>query len=123
MKPPSALGAAGKALWKSIDEGLPNGVILDEREAAILEAAGIQADENVALSAQVKKEGRMINDKLHPAIAEARQGRLAVGRLLGQLNLPVEDDQPATTAAQRASKAATARWNRKENNARRRRSK
>jgi len=48
-------------------------------------------------------------DVINPSIAEARQGRLALGKLLGQLDLP----ESTRDAVMKAQRAADARWRRK----------
>ena len=87
------------------------GVELDEREQALLEAAAHQADAIAALEADVAERGHILDGArgarvVNPAVPEARQGRLALGRLLGGLDLP--DSQSLTGL--RAGKAARARW-------------
>lgn len=112
---PKTLGTAGKALWRSIVKALPESMELDERELAILTLAARQADDVAKLEALVKKAGPMAKGSagqpvLHPAVTEARMGRLAIDRLLGRLSLPAEDDAPRTEASRRAQRAARARW-------------
>ncbi len=84
---------AGAALVKSIVGGLPAGVELDERERAVLDLASAQADDIARLEADVKEHGTRIEGStgrpvLNPALIELRQSRLALGRLLAQLDLP-----------------------------------
>lgn len=118
MKAPSGLGAAGKALWKSITTGLDaDDFELDEREVEILKLAARQADDLTRLDAEVKRAGTMVPGSadqpvLNPALVEARQGRLALNRLLGQLGLPDAAGVPATASGRRAKHAADRRWNR-----------
>ena len=117
MKAPAGLGQRGKALWKSVTEGLPDGWELDERELAVLELAAGQADQLDALEAAIRRDGVTAVGsagqlRLNPAVAEARAARLAVGRLLGQLQLPDADAQPRSEAGRRGQRAARARWDR-----------
>ena len=119
MTAPRGLGNRGRALWRSIEGGLPEGWELDERERAILTLAARQADDLARLETAIRKGGAMVlgsagQPVVNPAIVEARQGRLAVGRLLGQLGLPDEDAEPRTEAGKRAQHAAQARWARRE---------
>jgi hypothetical protein len=103
--------SAGAALEQTIREALPPGVELDEREEALLSAAAHQADAIAALEKDIDARGHVVDSArggkvLNPAVPEARQGRLALGRLLGGLDLP----HSRSLTGLRASKAATARW-------------
>ena len=118
MKLPSGLGNAGRALWSSIAKGLPDDWELDEREAAYLTLAAHQADDLTRLETAIKRDGAMTKGSagqpvVNPALTEARQARLAIGRLLGQIELPDEDEEPRTEAGRRGQRAARARWDRK----------
>lgn len=115
MSAPSNLGPRGRALWKSVCEGLPDTWELDERETAILALAARQSDDLARLESAIKKHGTMVKGSagqsvLNPAIAEARQARMSIGRLLGQLALPDEESEPRTEASKRARDAANVRW-------------
>jgi hypothetical protein len=74
----------------AIRTGLPPGVELDEREEAILDLAARQAGNVAAAEADIRERGYLV-ERSHgqkvvtPSIAEARQSRLALGKLLGQL--------------------------------------
>ena len=106
--------SAGEALLASIVKGLPPGVELDEREIALLDVAASQADDIAALEADIAERGvrvpgsRAGHEVLNPAVSEVRQGRLALGKLLGALELP----ESASDASRGARKAAEARWKR-----------
>ena len=83
--PPAELVAA-------IRRGLPSGVDLDEREG-LLDLAGRQARDVAAKEAGVEQrdylvEGSRGQPVLNPSLAEARQARLALAKLLAQLELP-----------------------------------
>lgn len=116
MRQPSGLGRAGAALWKKVREALPPGWAYDERELALLAAACRQADDLGLLERAIKRDGAMaVGSKgqptVNPAIPEARQARVVLSRLLGELSLPVESEQkPQTAASRRAQRAADARW-------------
>jgi phage terminase small subunit len=128
VRPPQGLGPRGRALWNRVQRELreappadpenPERWELDQREIAHLTLACRQADDVARLEAVVKKDGTMVASSagqrvLHPAIAEARQGRLAISRLLGLLELPDAAQGPARSAStRRAQKAAGARWGR-----------
>ena len=113
-----SLGPRGRALWRSIVAGLPKGFELDEREEALLALAARQGDDVAKLEALVKRDGPMVvgsagQPVLHPAVAEIRQGRATISRLLGQLELPDAEEEPRTEAGRRAQRAARARWQRR----------
>jgi phage terminase small subunit len=126
MTVPKGLGNRGRALWRSVAKGLGEGWELDEREVAILTLAARQADDLANLEQAIKHDGAMSTGSqgqpvVNPAIVEARQARLAIGRLLGQLALPDEAQEPRTEAGKRGQRAARARWGRRDQIAARRR--
>jgi hypothetical protein len=105
---------------------LPDDAELDEREAAILAAACRQADDVAALEEAIAKQGVVVEGsqgqpRLSPLVTEARQGRLAVARLLGELDLADPDAEPRSAKWRRARHAADARWDAKDQLAERRR--
>lgn len=118
MTAPKGLGKRGRALWRSVVSGLPDDWEFDDREAALLGLAARQADDLALLEEAIASRGTFVSGSagqpvLNPAIGEARQARMAIGRLLGQLELPDgEEEQPRTAAGKRAQRAARARWDR-----------
>lgn len=113
--PPPGLASAGKRLWRAIVGDLAAGLELDERELAILAAAGRQADAVAALERSIARDGHMLRGaagqrRLNAAVTEARQGRVALARLLGELDLADAAQAPQTASSQRARKAANVRW-------------
>jgi hypothetical protein len=48
--------------------------------------------------------------RLNAAATELRQGRVAVGKLLGEIALPSDDGRVATARQKRARHAAETRW-------------
>lgn len=95
MAAPRGLKAAGKKLW-DVSTGEFEWA---EHELALLEEACRVRDRIVELDAAVKADGVMLPSsqgaRLHPAIAEGRQQRLALARLLATLQIPgLEDDLP-----------------------------
>jgi hypothetical protein len=113
------LGTAGRTLWKAVLGGLADGWQLDERELELLGLACRQADDLSLLEAAIKREGVTSigstgQRTVHAAVPEARQARVTISRLLGQIELPDADEKPATAATTRSKKAAQARWSRKE---------
>lgn len=116
-EPPKALGGAGKRLWRAILRDLAPGWELDARELHLLRRACRCADELDKLEAVVDRDGTTVEGSrgqttVHPALSEARQLRLVQARLLGQLELadPKVNPSAGTTASQRGSHAAAARW-------------
>ena len=114
-KTPAGLGKHGAALWSSVLDDVPEGWTLDRRELAILELAARQADDLALLDAVIERDGAMSSGStkqpvVHPALLEARQARLAIGRLLGQLGLPDEAGARGTAASLRGRRAAQKRW-------------
>lgn len=102
---------AGTQLIEAIREGLPPGVELDEREEAILDLAGRQARDVARAEADIAERGYLVpgsrgQDVVNPSVAEVRQGRLALGKLLGQLDLP----DSTKDAVRGARRAAERRW-------------
>jgi hypothetical protein len=101
----------GTELIQSIREGLPSGVELDEREEAILDLAARQAKDVAAAEADIADRGYLVPGSrdqkvVNPSVAEVRQSRLALGKLLGQLDLP----ESTKDAVRGARQAAEARW-------------
>lgn len=115
MTAPKDLGNRGRALWRSVAKALPEETEFDEREVAILTMAARQADDVARLETAIKKQGTMVRGStgqpvVNPAVTEARQGRLAINRLLGELSIPDEEEQPRTAAGRRGQHAAQTRW-------------
>ena len=113
-KPPGGLSRAGKALWRSISGDLADGMELDARELAVLDAACRQADSVAVLERAVKRDGTMVRGasgqrRLNGAVPEIRQGRIALARLLGEVDLAGEQ-APGTAASRRGRRAADVRW-------------
>ena len=77
-----------------------------------------KADDVAGLEELIARDGMVVAGsqglpRLNAAVAEVRQGRLALGKLLGLLALPDEVDRPLTAASRTAKRAAEVRWNRK----------
>ncbi len=111
---PAGLKARGRALWRSIVAGYE----LSAVELMILESACRQLDaiheldQVVAAATSIEVEGSKGQLTLHPAIAEARQARLALSRLIAGLDL--DDAGAAQTAgairSQAGRRLARMRW-------------
>lgn len=108
---PAGLGPQGIELWAALTSAYD----LAPRERTLLVAACRQADAIAAMEDAVTRDGLAVlgaagQPRLNAAVAEARQGRLALSRLLGALALPDAVDRPETEATRRARHAATVRW-------------
>jgi uncharacterized protein with von Willebrand factor type A (vWA) domain len=103
----------GQRLVDAIVQGLPEGVELDEREEALLDLAARQARDVARCEADIETRGYLVEgshgqEVVNPSLAEVRQSRLALGKLLGQLDLP----ESTRDAVRSARNAAEARWGR-----------
>jgi hypothetical protein len=100
-----------RALVDGIEKALPDSHVWDEREQALLSLAARQADDIDRLERDiaengVRVEGRGGQHTLNQAFGEARQARVALARILGQVELP-ESVRPSVLHGRRA---AQARW-------------
>ena len=95
---------------------------LTDPESRILDQASATLDVIADLDAQVAADGTMVEGSqgqpvLNPCIGEARQQRLAFGRLVSQIDLPDPESETGesvwTPEAVRARRAAQARWRRR----------
>jgi hypothetical protein len=98
------------ALVEAIQKGLPASHEWDERELALLELAGRQAADIDRLEADIAKRGVRVpgrgGDVLNQAFCEVRQGRVALARILGQIDIP----ESLSPRSLHGRKAAEARW-------------
>ncbi len=114
LKPaaPADLGARGSRFWRSTVAVFE----LSEVELELLKECARLLDECEALRKAVDRGGVTVvgstgQPRVHPALGELRQHRLALGKLLAQLALPdVADETLGTPAHARAKKASQARW-------------
>jgi hypothetical protein len=116
---PEDLGEAGAALWTDIVADLEEGWRFDAREVALLAEAGRVADDLAELDAAIDRDGRTVPGSrnqvvCHPGLAESRQLRALLLRLLSSLEMqdPVAAIRSATPEQARKRKAAAARWSR-----------
>ena len=109
---PADLRERGRAFWRQTLADFD----LSEVETELLRECCRLLDECEALRRSVDTEGTTVKGstgqvRVHPALGELRQHRLALGRLLAQMNLPDVDDTSLRSPRQvRATKAAQARW-------------
>lgn len=107
---PEHLGKAGAALWRDAVDGFEMSL---PEQAALLQAAET-IDTLRVLEDAIRRDG-VITDagRPSPLLAEARQQRATLVRLLGLLDLRLDDEsgsRPALSPSRAASKAASARW-------------
>lgn len=108
--PPRDLSTRGRRFWRDVIGDFE----LTGAERHLLHEACRSLDRLDALEALVVTEGQTVigstgQTVLHPGIAEARQQRLVLGRLVKQLDLP---EGPVSSASEKAAHAARERWSR-----------
>ena len=91
-------------LIEAIRNGLPPGVEFDEREETLLSLAARQAHDVERAEADLEERGLLVSGSqgqqvVNPTVSEARQGRVVLGRLLGQLDLPESTTQEQAAGA------------------------
>jgi hypothetical protein len=92
---------------RALRRSLPPQYQWDERELALLDLAEQQARDLDALDRDIAKNGvRLGETKLNSALMEARQARVALARVLGQIDIP----EIGRTSSIHARKAAQKRW-------------
>jgi hypothetical protein len=98
---PAGLRDAGAALW----ENAVRDVEFEDHFLRLLGEAAKTLDTLQALQAVLDAESPIIESpqgrKAHPALAELRQGRITLARLLAALKIPAVDDEPVKTRAPR----------------------
>jgi|Tabmets5t2r1_1033131.scaffolds.fasta_scaffold07833_3 hypothetical protein len=98
------------ALVEAIRESLPASHEWDERESALLSLAARQAADIDRLEADLAESGVRVpgrgGEVLNQAFCEVRQGRVALARILGQVNIP----ESLSPRSLHGRKAAEARW-------------
>lgn len=104
-KTPAGLGARASAFFRRVTTTY--GFADDERELLLEICRTIALVERLGTEVAALPS-LIVGEKAHPAVVELRQQRLALGRLLAQLNLPDTDvDSPLSA---RGRKAASSRW-------------
>jgi hypothetical protein len=110
--PPRGLQSRGLAFWTTADATYE---LTDSERELLLEVCRLM-DECESLRQAVEQDGTTVagsngQPRVHPAVGELRQHRLALGRLLSQLALPDEDEGSLATPLQaRGRAAASRRW-------------
>jgi hypothetical protein len=114
MKQPTDLGKSGKSLWAAVTGSF----VLEAHHEIALASACRHSDMvsrlEVLLKDSLTVTGSAGQVRLSPAVAELRQHRLALSKLLIDLALPAETvaELAPSAASNKASKAASVRWNR-----------
>ena len=112
---PSDLASRGRAFWRTTVGSFE----LSEVEFELLRECCRLLDECESLRTSVDTEGTTVKGstgqpRVHPALGELRQHRLALGKLLAQLALPDDlGEQLPTPVQARARRAAESRWGRR----------
>ncbi len=109
---PADLGGRGRRFWRATVGDYE----LTASEMELLAECCRLMDETEALRLVVDDQGTTVTGsagqtRVHPALGELRQHRLAMGKLLAQLALPNEDGTTVASPLQaRARRAAESRW-------------
>lgn len=110
---PTDLGERGRKFWRDVMRIYELNV--DEMQI-LAEVCRTLGDCDI-LRERIENDGFMVQGstgqkRLHPAVAELRQTRAALAKLLAQLGLPDTEGGASLPSAEsrRATKAATARW-------------
>jgi len=109
---PPDLGVRGRKFWRSTVAVF----VLSEVEMELLKECARLLDECEALRHAVDRDGVTVagstgQTRVHPALGELRQHRLALGRMLAQMALPDDVDEHLMSPVQaRGRKAARTRW-------------
>ena len=93
---PSGLGASARRLWREVVDTFE----LMPHELAVLREVVRVVDRLEQLERSIAEDGAVVDGKPHPALVEARQQQVILGRLLVTLRLP-EDWQDAASRPQR----------------------
>lgn len=95
-RPPSGLKKTGRELWTAVLTDYE----LTEPETAVLREACRTADSIDNLQTVVDQDGPMSESsqgvRVHPALVELRQQRIALARLFTALHIPLGDDTGRT---------------------------
>lgn len=95
-RPPKGLRASGRALWKAVLDDFE----LTEHETVVLREACRTADSLDDLQVLLDQEGLMSETsqgaRVHPALVELRQQRIALARLFAALHIPTGEQSGRT---------------------------
>jgi hypothetical protein len=104
-KTPKGLKSAGRRLWRAVVADYE----LEEHESALLLEAARTVDLLDELAGIVEAEGPLLDGKIHPAVVEARQMKIALARLSAALRLPAGDEGDNQQGARRPQRRVGAR--------------
>ncbi len=97
-RPPAGLGTSGQALWRAVVDEYE----LTEHELVLLREGCRTVDSLDALQTLLDAEGLMGSTsqgpRIHPAMAELRQQRMTLARLLAALHIPTGEATEAGPA-------------------------
>lgn len=101
---PKGAGPAGRRLWRALNDLYE----FEAHELVLLREAVRLTDLLTDLHAVVEEEGVVVVDekhgqRVHPAVVEARQSRLALARVLAVLRLPEGEEGEALRRPQRGA--------------------
>jgi hypothetical protein len=108
---PDGLGDRARAFWaKSVAE-----YDLTDAEAELLAEAAWTLTEIESLRSTLDSDGLTVagsvgQTRVHPAVNEIRQHRMALARLIKAIDLPADADEPESWTTKNARAAAEARW-------------
>jgi hypothetical protein len=91
------LSAAGRRLWDAVSSDYA----LVSHELVLLESAARIADLMGDLQSLIDDEGLVLGGKTHPAVAQIRQQRLVLARLLVALRVPIGDEDARPSGQRR----------------------
>ncbi len=95
-RPPAGLAASGRELWRAVLRAYE----LSHHERVMLREACRTVDSIDRLQALLDAEGYTATTsqgtRVHPALAELRQQRIALARLYAALQIPLDDETGRT---------------------------
>lgn len=108
---PSGLGDRASAFWRVIVAEFD----LSDAEVELLTEAAWMLTEIDSLRAALERDGVTVagsagQRRVHPAVGEIRQHRLALARLVKVLDLPLEEVESESWESKNARQAANTRW-------------
>lgn len=98
-QPPEGIGDRARQLWHDVLEVFD----LFPNEIAVLREVVRVVDRLERLDAACQSDGHVVDGKPHPALVEARQQQVILGRLLTTLRLPEDWDDAASRPQRRGS--------------------